>query len=156
MQNYMSSITYSVIQQRMQEKRYYWSTFIPFLSLCYSPQSTRTINSTRLIPRDLHSLCIQAGLLSMKCMCIAENAEEVINHEGLLDYVMCVSWFMPDEEETVSATELVVLAQQALHPQPPSLTNIVKAYLASHLCGLEKTLKRDVHSILLETDYLAL
>ena len=176
MKRYTTNVTYDIVQRRMQEKRYYWSTFIPFLSLCYSPEGisgtigtsggrgqgeekervkegeggeNRGVDSLA----DLHQLCISAGLLSMKCMCVAENAEEVIGHEGLLDYIVCIPWFVPGEEMRSSARELVELARQSLgRLQPPSLTNIVKAFLAAHCCGLEKTLKRDVHSVLLEMD----
>ena len=160
MSRYISSVTYDVIQQRMQEKRYYWSTFIPFLSLCYSPKGTRASIEGREAETpidqsliELHRYCVHAGLLSMKCMSVAENAEEVIAHEELVDYIVCVPWFLPDQESRSSAVELVNLTRRSLgRLQPPSLTNIVKAFLASQCCGLEKTLKKDAHSVLLEMD----
>lgn len=157
MSHYISTVTYDIIQQRMQEKRYYWSTFIPFLSLCYSPKGTiegrNAEDSTAQSLSELHRYCIQAGLLSMKCMSVSDNAEEVIAHEDLVDYIVCVPWFLPDQESRSSAVELVNLTRRSLERlQPPSLTNIVKGFLASHYCGLEKTLKKDAHSILLEMD----
>ena len=150
MEEYITNITYTIIHQRMQEKRYYWSTFIPFLSLCYSPKAHSTSVDTT-IPLDLRLLCIKAGLLSMKCMCISENAEDVIRHEGLMDYIICSSWFMPDEETTLSAKDLVYIAQQNLYLKPPSLTNIIRAQLASYDCGLDTALHYDVHSVIMES-----
>ena len=86
-------------------------------------------------------------------MSVSDNAEEVIAHEDLVDYIVCVPWFLPDQESRSSAVELVNLTRRSLERlQPPSLTNIVKGFLASHYCGLEKTLKKDAHSILLEMD----
>ena len=146
MLNYVTTTHYLLIHQHMQEKRYYWSTFIPFLSLCYSPSAHLPNDGTDKL--ELHLLCVKSGLLSMKCMCIADNANDVIAHEGLLDFITCLPWFMPNEETTSDAMELMQIAQQSLQLHIPSLTNIVKAFLASHYCGLDKLLNCDIHSIL--------
>ena len=148
MSRYIHNTTHIVIHQGMQEKRYYWSTFTPFLTLCYSPSVHD--NSKRTVPRELLELCVKAGLLSMKCMCIAENAEEITEHEGLADFITCVSWCMPNEEIKSMSVELTHIAHQNLRLQPPSLTNIVKAQLASYSCGLEKALQYNAYSVVLE------
>lgn len=81
-------------------------------------------------------------------MCVADNATDVIEHEGLLDFITCLPWFMPDEETATDARNVIQIAQQNLTFHPPSLTNIVKAFLASHYYGMDRVLNCDVHSIL--------
>ena len=99
---------------------------------------------------DFHQaslLCLKAGLLSMKCLCLADNVVEIVEYEGLADYITCLPWNMPDSVTTASATEVVHIARQSLTLQPPSLANIVKAQLASYHCGLEKVLQCDAYTL---------
>lgn len=95
-------------------------------------------------------ICVRTGLLSMKCMCSAENASTIIESEGLADYVVCTSWIMNTPETLTSAIELTGIAQQKVRLQPPSLVNIVKAKLASSSCGLERVLHSDAYSLLVD------
>ena len=135
----------------MQEKRYYWSTFIPFLSLCYCPALHHVAGEHPVVPKPLLELTVKAGVLSMKCMCLSENAMEVIEYEGLKDFITCVSWNNSSISCDVKCllSEVTQVAHQNLRFQPPSLCNIVKAFLASHCCGLEGVLEMDTHSLVL-------
>ena len=147
MSQYVESTTYEEILKRMQEKRYYWSTFIPFLSLCYCPAlHDPTINHP--IPKHMLELTVKAGILSMKCMVESENALEVIEYEGLKDFISCISWNTFENEEMKHILlEVTQVAYQHLRFQPPSLCNIVKAMLASCYCGLDKVLECDTYSL---------
>ena len=102
------------------------------------------------IPKNLLEVTVKAGVLSMKCMCLSENALEVIEYEGLKDYITCVSWNNSSFTDDIKCllSEVSQVAQENLRFQPPSLCNIVKAMLASHYCGLEKVLEEDTYSLI--------
>ena len=147
MEEYVTDTPHALINKCFHDKRYYWSTFTPFLSLCYNPVVHSTSGEKNDTFHQLSLLCVKAGLLSMKCLCLAENIVEIVEHEGLADYITCLPWNMPDSVTTASATEVVHIARQSLTLQPPSLTNIVRAQLATYHCGLEKVLKCDAHTL---------
>ncbi len=150
MSRFIESTTYEEILKRMQEKRYYWSTFIPFLSLCYCP-ALHNITNTHPIQNNVLELTVRAGILSMKCMVESENALEVINYEGLKDFISCLSWNASGNDDTKRLlSEVTQMAHLNLRFQPPSLCNIVKAMLASCYCGLDKVLECDTYSLVLD------
>ena len=143
----MMDTPHALIDKCLRDKRFYWSTFTPFLSLCYNPN---LCNEVREKIYQLSLLCLEAGLLSMKCLCLADNVVEIVEYEGLTDYITCLPWNMPDSVTAASATEVVHIARQSLTLQPPSLVNIVKAQLASYHCGLEKALQCDAYTLVVD------
>ena len=152
MKEYILDTPHTLIHKCLHDKRYYWSTFTPFLSLCYNPN----LHGRSREDDDFYQLsllCLKAGLLSMRCLCLADNVVEIVEYEGLADYITCLPWNMPDSVTTTSATEVVHIARQSLTLQPPSLTNIVKAQLASYHCGLEKVLQCDTYTLVVDVKF---
>ena len=152
MTNYINSSSHDVVLKRMQEKRYYWSTFIPFLSLCYCPPINGSTVRNHPIPISVLELTVKAGIMGMKCMCLSENALDVIDYEGLQDFISCVSWYITSDNSVTQElkhllAEVTQIAHHNLRFQPPSLSNIVKAMIASCYCGLDKALECDAYSL---------
>ena len=137
------------IHDKMHEKRYYWTTFIPFIQLLYLPEAI-SLQHYPTPGQTLCNLCIKTGLLCTKYLCLADNAESVFEHEGLLDYLTCAPWVMPSQELRDSAEELVVLARDKVILQPPSLTGLIKAQLAVQHCGLQRVLECDAYSLIVQ------
>ena len=149
MEKFVTDITYMEIHSSLQAQRFYWSTFTPFLSLCYN----RVVHTTQEKDDAFYQaslLCVKVGLVSMKSLCLEKNVVEIVEYEGLADYMTCLPWNMPDSVTTASATEVVHIARQSLTLQPPSLVNIVKAQLASYHCGLEKVLQCDAYALVVD------
>lgn len=147
MSNYLNNVSHTTINEKMQDKRYYWSTFIPFLHLIYLPQA-HTHQESDLI-EELNNLCIRTGLVCMQYVCLAENANSVIEHEGLADFIHCAPWLMPSPTLRSSACDMVQLARDKIAIQPPSLMNMIKAQHAAYCCGLQSTLNSNAYTLIL-------
>ena len=152
MNTYLEAVSYTTIHEKMQEKRYYWSTFIPFLQPVYIPE-VRWLDKqdeSAILHQRLCHLCTKTGLMCMKNLCLAENIVSVVEHEGLADYITCTPWILSSRDLQCSAQELVLLARDKITLQPPSLTNQIKAHLAANRYGLKKVLKSDAYSLILQ------
>ena len=153
MSSCLETVSYMMIHEKMHEKRYYWSTFIPFIQLLYFPEAYSSLqhDSTNwTLQQTLCNLCSKTGLMCAKYLCLADNADSVFEHEGLLDYLTCAPWVMPTRELRESAQELVLLARNKVSLQPPSLTGLIKAQLAAQHCGLQRVLDCDAYSLILQ------
>ena len=102
---------------------------------------------------DLNMLavhCVEMGVFSMQNVLYDEEIRDVLVREGLVDYIVCMPWNVPQESRLQQrARELVVFLSQHMQLQPPSLVNVTKARLASLHFGLDRVLNTlSVHQLL--------
>ena len=132
---------------------YVWQTFMPYVKLAYLPTTTTT-HSRRMLPQDnntsLQTLSLELIVLSLQNMLGRSNHREVLLLEELLDYVVCLPWFVP-EAVRPRAQELVnALANCSdVSVGPPQLLSISKAVIAqTQTClGLKEVMELPVGEI---------
>lgn len=107
---------------------------------------------------DLNMLavhCIEMGVFSMQNVLYDEEIRDVLVHEGLVDYIVCMPWNVPQESRVQQRTkELVAFLSQHMQLQPPSLVSVTKARLASLHFGLDRVLNTlSIHHLLCVCDH---
>lgn len=165
MSDFLKEATPKEIRDHEVKNGYKWSTVIPFVKLAYYPRHNREFSME--IHRDTCAIntedgdnvvtlnrlavnCIEMGVFSMQNVLYDEEIRDVLVHEGLVDYIICMPWNVPQESRVQQrARELVVFLSQHMQLQPPSLVNVTKARLASLHFGLDRVLKTlSVHELL--------
>ena len=101
---------------------------------------------------------MEVGILGLQVILGGENERQVLIKQGLLDYLVCLQWFIPEMHNAYPRTRRLLRMVGAHVPlQPPSLNNIVRAKLAATSCGLKKAMYSDCHQLVYElavrTDY---
>ena len=162
--NFLDEATPKQIRDHEVKNGYKWSTVTPFVKLAYYPRFNRELSmeihrdtaSTHAqdsMTVDLNMLavhCIEMGVFSMQNVLHDEEIRDVLVCEGLVDYIVCMPWNVPQESRVQQrATELVTFLSQHIQLQPPSLVSVTKARLASLHFGLERVLNTlSVHDLL--------
>ena len=162
--NFLNEATPKQIRDHEVKNGYKWSTVIPFVKLAYYPRfnrefsmevhrDTASTNAQNNVTVDLNMLavhCIEMGVFSMQNVLHDEEIRDVLVHEGLVDYIVCMSWNVPQESRVQQrAKELVAFLSQHMQLQPPSLVSVTKARLASLHFGLDRVLNTlSIHHLL--------
>ena len=147
---------------------YIWSTVRPHINLVYFPINTHkhsnavnvdimetdeiTIRAPlqecvrqlmhELTTETIHMQCIEMGVVSLQNMVKGEAVRQVLRDEGLIDFVVCMPWFLPAASRAqLRARALVSELSRCMKLQPPSLVNITRAKLAATKFGLDRILK---------------
>ena len=130
MQQFLQKTTYEAIHQAEVKTGHEWSTIKPILCLVY-----RTIDEYNDIPLlpELYRTSLQVGLTSLQEITLAGDFKEIVENEGLHDYLMCLPWYMRDDELREEAEVLYRLVQTKIKTScPPTLVNLIKGYLATN------------------------
>ena len=162
--DFLKEATPKEIRDHEVKNGYKWSTVIPFVKLAYYPRFNRefsmavhrdatSMSSQDDVTVDLNMLavhCVEMGVFSMQNVLYDEEIRDVLVREGLVDYIVCMPWNVPQESRLQQrARELVVFLSQHMQLQPPSLVNVTKARLASLHFGLDRVLNTlSVHQLL--------
>ena len=88
---------------------------------------------------NLFLTSIRSGLFALKNTCLSEDSGEILEKEGLTDFLICLQWYITEELKDDAHT-IVQLMSQRVKIAPPSLVNIVKARIASWCVPLERVL----------------
>eukprot|EP00731_Ephydatia_muelleri_P018503 Em0011g543a len=128
--------------------RFSWSIFFPYVKLLYIPNTPASTGSAVLT--KLQSLSIQVTIFCLISSLSRPSHQEIMVDEGLLDYVICMPWYVPGEVK--AKADLVVRALAAHKPlQPPSLASIAKAKLAKVHFGLDRVVSMEsIHDLFIE------
>ena len=182
--DFLNEATPNEIRNHEVKNGYKWSTVIPLVKVAYYPRHSRKFSmevhrdtdpsnacDSRRDPdtTDAHDSdsdsaatinmlavhCIETGVFSMQNVLHDEETRDVLVREGLVDYIICMPWNVPQESRVQRrARELVVFLSQHMQLQPPSLVNTTKARLASLHFGLDKVLyTHSVHELLSGVDH---
>ena len=134
------------IQEREKASGFYWLTLLPHVTLCYFPFMFRPphvvdgIHTTSVID-GLYKLCAEVGVFSLQNTTIQKKHREVLVAEKLVGYIQCLSWYLLPELNAHCRACQLASDLKPLFSEPPSLDNIARAQLASHL-GLEEVLDK--------------
>ena len=98
----------------------------------------------------LYLQCVEVGVISLQNMMLEEKTRTVLRDEELVDYVLCMPWFLPPGSAAQRrARELVRSLGANMKLEPPRLVNIARAKLAADTFGLERTLQAySVHDLI--------
>jgi len=91
-------------------------------------------------------------VFSLQNMLSGTQVREILIQEELVDYVVCMPWYVPPGSHAQNrARELVSYLGQTMQLQPPRLVTMVRAKLAALHFGLEKVLRTtSIHALLAE------
>ena len=113
----------------------------PIMRLVYSPLSHTSSDLADM-------LCLEVGILSLQVKLQGDNGRKVLIKQGLLDYLVCLPWFIPERHRAHRrAHSLLDMVGAHMPLQPPSLNNIVRAKLAVTSCGLKKAMYYDCRQL---------
>ena len=155
---FFKTADHQMIRQQEAKCGFVWPTIFPFVNLSYFPYlnpkyipSCSSSDEHQTI-RQLQLLCIEAGVFSLQNMLSGSQAREILIKEELVDYVVCMPWYIPPGSRAQTrAHELVSCLHQTMQLQPPRLVTMVRAKLAALHFGLEKVLRTtSVHALLAE------
>ena len=157
-EQFLNTAHHQVIQQHEAKNGYIWSTIVPFVNLAYfpylNPKYVPSCSSSdeHQTTRQLQLLCIEAGVFSLQNMLSGTQVREILIQEELVDYVVCMPWYVPPGSRAQKrAHELVSCLGQTMQLQPPRLVTMVRAKLAALHYGLEKVLRTtSIHALLAE------
>ena len=152
--------SYSEISEHNFKHGFQITTSIPFSRLPYYPYLNPAWSCTAASysseenrkMRDLESVCIEFGVLSLHAMLCSIFSRDMLVQEDMVDYIVCLPWNITKPEKArEDARELVSFLRQKLQLQPPPLLTMVKAKLAAMHFGLERVLRaQSVHELLAE------
>ena len=141
MERFLRSTTPLQMMQFEEKQRFSWSVFLPYVSLAYIP-NIPTFPENPLLTK-LQFLSLQTVIFWLRSTLGRSSHQELLIKEGLLDYVICMPWCVP-EPIKASANALVSLVTVGNRVTPPRLSTIAKSKLAVVHFGLQWVIK--VHS----------
>lgn len=115
-------------------------TFLPFIRLFYTPDSDKvSVHEAR--ESQLMITCLNVVILQLQATLGRLQNCRVLVEEGLLDYVTCIPFNVPDcLKAKAQMLVTTVASSQSGVLQPPRLVSLSKAKLARIHSGLEMTL----------------
>ena len=121
---------------------------MPYVKLAFIPDEAETLTNDF---RTMQDLSLRLTIFSLQNMLGRSKHREVLLQERLLDYVVCMPWFVPQSlKQQAKDLVLMLAAFPEMNMQPPSLLSISKAYLAKAHLGLEKVVKLSAGEIATE------
>ena len=148
MSEFLETTTYQQIREAEIKHWYVWQTFMPYVKLAFIPDTVEPLTNDF---RTMQSLSLQLTIFSLQNMLGRSKHREVLLQEQLLDYVVCMPWFVPQHLRQQAKDLVLMLATfPEVNMQPPSLLSITKASLARAHLGLEKVVKLSAGEIATE------
>ena len=124
--------------REIEEGSHIWCTFIPYVSLLYSPQRKGTVSDSPLYTRSVNVL------LHLLISALKQKVHrDILCQEKLVEYTLCLQWLVPSECQSM-AGEVVRELVECGGLKPPSLGTLAKATLAMTRFGLPAV--REVNS----------
>ena len=139
---FLATATYEQIRDSEIKHWYVWQTFVPYVKLAYFANPAHHQLSTDI--RTMQTLSLRLIIFGLQNMLGREKHREVLVQENLLDYVVCMPWFVPEPLKQQARDLVAMLASSPdINMQPPRLLSVTKALLAKSCpgLGLEKVVK---------------
>ena len=132
MKRFLKKHTFQQIIEVEKEAGYSWSTLTPLMSLVYCNETINNDSKKQELAKELHSTGINVGLFSLNVMCTTATGIEVLEKEGLVDFLISLPWCVK-EEHRQSADEIVAsfAGNAGTTTKPPRLLNMAKARIAT-------------------------
>ena len=139
MSQFLETTTYEQIRDGEVKHWYVWQTFMPYVKLAFIPNSAEPPTKDLI---TLQMLSLKLIIFGLQNMLGRSKHREVLLHERLLDYVVCMPWFVPESLKQQARDLVMMLASfPETNMQPPQLLNISKASLAKGHLGLENVVE---------------
>ena len=144
MESLLQANSFTEIRDIEIERGFNCSIFIPYVKLVYLPNALQTDS----LLGKLQLVSLQLAIFSLQNMLGRQAHRELLQKEGLLDFVICMPQYVPPSLRP-QAEELVqmVVSSPDIPEGPPKLLNLVKARLAKMHFGLERILSLSVSEI---------
>ena len=128
-----------------------WGTFLPYITFLYTPRPEGISTSGTLEITNLHHCACNVLVHCLENALGRESHVDTLIEEGLLDYLVALTWIVPGERIKNVVREVAKFRQL----QPPLLTSLAKAKLAKSQWGLTKLIKMQTISQLLSSSQIA-
>ena len=150
MKDFLDKTSCSEVHEAEIKTSYFWSTLKPIVKITYFHLDSHLANPVVDQYPDLRTLYItsmQAGLFSLGNMCLKDNFQDILDKEGLTDFVVCLPWLCPVQLRP-KVQDLLWKLQSTVASSAPKLGNLVKAKLAATILSLDTVLEVDfVHHL---------
>ena len=148
MSDFLQTSTYIQTREAEVEHWYVWQTFMPYVKLAFLPETAQPLSNDL---RTMQTLSLQLIIFSLQNMLGRAKHREVLLEEGILDYIICMPWFVPQSLKQQARDLVQMLAiYPELNMQPPALLSITKACIAKAHLGLEKAVELSAGEIATE------
>lgn len=139
LEQFFETATYEQIREAEVKNWYVWQTFMPYVKLAYVPDAIRPLTNEL---RTMQMLSLKLIIFSLQNMLGRAKHREVLVQENLLDYVVCMPWFVPQPLKQ-QAQDLVLMLTNFpdVNMQPPKLLSITRACLAKAYLGLDRAVE---------------
>ena len=113
-----------------------YSAFLPFIRLFYIPDSDKYTGCDAWMSK-LQITCLSVVIQALQATLHKPNHYRIVSKEGLLDYITCIQFFVPDclKAKAQNLVTIVASSQNGVL-QPPRLVSLSKAKLARMHSGL--------------------
>ena len=138
LEQFFETVTYEEVRDAEIKNWYVWQKFMPTVKLAYVPDAVTPPPTDEV--RRMQLLSLRLVIFSLQNMLGRTKHRQVLLEEGLLDYVVCMPWFVPPSRPLKrQAQDLVSMLANFpdVDMQPPSLLSIARACLAKAHFGLE-------------------
>lgn len=123
-----------------KEAGYSWSTITPLMSLVYSNETINSDSKKQELAKELHSTGVSVGLFCLNVICTTAPGVEVLEKEGLVDFLICLPWYVREEHRKRADEIVASYAENATATKPPRLLNMAKARIATMGLSLNELL----------------
>lgn len=146
---FLDSANPTDMQNFEEQREIYWVTMLPHMRVVYTPASLYNEGKPAQDAKVL-SLCLKIAIFSLRVMNLNSENKHVLAKEGLLDYLQCLPWYLPPQSEVQQCASQLTrdLANMlSLLTQPPTLSNMARARLATMHFGLDSVLQKHVYEL---------
>ena len=145
MSGFLKTATYEQIREGEVKHWYVWQTFMPYVKLAFVPIASGPLSHEM---RTLQTLSLELIVFSLQNMLGRPNHRKVLLQENLLDYIVCMPWFVPEPvKPRVQELVQMLASYPDMNMQPPTLLCGARAILAKAHFGLEKAVALSVGEI---------
>ena len=135
----------SVVRKYEEQEGLLWGTFLPYIKLLYLPDTSRS--------DEVHVCSVNILVHALQNALGRPIHRDVLIKEGLLEYVICLPWHVPQLSRENAKAMIMELAGY-IQLQPPSLCILAKTKLAKMNFGLEKLLSVSSVAEILQWDVI--
>ena len=136
METFLHSTTPTELMRCEETRRFSWSVFFPYVKVVYLPDIPISQSNSSLVYKA-QLLALEVVILWLRSTLGRMSHQEILIQEGLLDYIICIPWHIPDSVAS-SARALVSVLGTQTPITPPRLSSLAKAKLAKTQFGLDK------------------